>query len=88
MTTVVLSLGGAFLGLAVFKQPFGIIMASVGVISLAGIVVNNALTRAGGPQNYGCLWIRPRTPKALSLMIGTGLLLMWTNILADRANVV
>ena len=43
MTTVVLSLGGAFLGLAVFRQPFGIIMTSVGVISLAGVVVNNAI---------------------------------------------
>jgi len=43
MTTVILSLGGAFLGLAVFKQPFGIIMTSVGVISLAGVVVNNAI---------------------------------------------
>lgn len=43
MTSVVLSLGGAFLGLAVFRQPFGIIMTGVGVISLAGIVVNNAI---------------------------------------------
>ena len=43
MTSVVLSLGGAFLGLAVFKQPFGIIMTGVGVISLAGVVVNNAI---------------------------------------------
>jgi len=43
MTSVILSLGGAFLGLAVFRQPFGIIMTSVGVISLAGVVVNNAI---------------------------------------------
>jgi multidrug efflux pump subunit AcrB len=43
MTSVILSLGGAFLGLAVFKLPFGIIMTSVGVISLAGVVVNNAI---------------------------------------------
>jgi multidrug efflux pump subunit AcrB len=43
MTSVILSLGGAFLGLAVFKQPFGIIMTGVGVISLAGVVVNNAI---------------------------------------------
>ncbi|NNK92988.1 MAG: efflux RND transporter permease subunit [Desulfobacterales bacterium] len=43
MTSVVLSLGGAFLGLALFRQPFGIIMTSVGVISLAGVVVNNAI---------------------------------------------
>ena len=43
MTSVILSLGGAFLGLAVMKQPFGIIMTGVGVISLAGVVVNNAI---------------------------------------------
>jgi len=43
MTSVVLSLGGAFLGLMLFAQPFGIIMTGVGVISLAGVVVNNAI---------------------------------------------
>ncbi|MFQ5585862.1 MAG: efflux RND transporter permease subunit, partial [Thermodesulfobacteriota bacterium] len=43
MTSVVLSLGGAFLGLTVLNQPFGIIMSGVGVISLAGVVVNNAI---------------------------------------------
>ncbi len=43
MTSVVLSLGGAFLGLVVLRSPFGIIMSGVGVISLAGVVVNNAI---------------------------------------------
>jgi multidrug efflux pump subunit AcrB len=43
MTSVILSLGGAFLGLMLFAQPFGIIMTGVGVISLAGVVVNNAI---------------------------------------------
>ncbi len=43
MTSVILSLGGVFLGLAVFNAPFGIIMSGVGVISLAGVVVNNAI---------------------------------------------
>jgi len=43
MTSVILSLGGAFLGLALFASPFGIIMTGVGVISLAGVVVNNAI---------------------------------------------
>jgi multidrug efflux pump subunit AcrB len=43
MTSVVLSLGGAFLGLSVIRSPFGIIMTGVGVISLAGVVVNNAI---------------------------------------------
>jgi multidrug efflux pump subunit AcrB len=43
MTSVILSLGGAFLGLTLFSSPFGIIMTGVGVISLAGVVVNNAI---------------------------------------------
>ena len=43
LTSVILSLGGAFLGLFVIKSPFGIIMTGVGVISLAGVVVNNAI---------------------------------------------
>ncbi len=43
MTSVILSLGGAFLGLVLFRSPFGIIMTGVGVISLAGVVVNNAI---------------------------------------------
>ncbi len=43
MTTVVLSMIGVLLGLLVFDMPFGIIMTGVGVISLAGVVVNNAI---------------------------------------------
>lgn len=41
--SIILSLGGAFLGLSVLKLPFGIIMTGVGIISLAGVVVNNAI---------------------------------------------
>jgi multidrug efflux pump subunit AcrB len=43
LTSVILSLGGVYLGLAVMRYPFGIIMCGVGVISLAGVVVNNAI---------------------------------------------
>lgn len=43
MATVFLSLFGVFLGLLVFGKKFGIIMTGLGVISLAGIVVNNAI---------------------------------------------
>lgn len=43
LTSVVLSLGGAFLGLFILQEPFGIIMCGVGVISLVGVVVNNAI---------------------------------------------
>ncbi len=43
ITTVVLSTIGVFAGLLICKMPFGIIMTGVGVISLAGVVVNNAI---------------------------------------------
>ncbi|MBU0992895.1 MAG: efflux RND transporter permease subunit [Proteobacteria bacterium] len=43
MVSVILSLGGVFLGLTVLSLPFGVIMTGVGTISLAGVVVNNAI---------------------------------------------
>ncbi len=43
MMSVVLSLGGVFLGLFLFRMPFGILMTGLGCISLAGVVVNNAI---------------------------------------------
>ena len=43
LTSVLLSLMGVFLGLLVTGTAFGIIMTGVGVISLAGVVVNNAI---------------------------------------------
>jgi len=43
MTTVVLSLVGVLSGLMICRMPFGIIMTGIGVISLAGVVVNNAI---------------------------------------------
>ncbi|MTI10721.1 efflux RND transporter permease subunit [Curvivirga aplysinae] len=38
---VIMSTAGVFIGLMVIGQPFGIVMSGVGVIALAGIVVNN-----------------------------------------------
>ncbi|WP_417915655.1 efflux RND transporter permease subunit [Candidatus Electronema sp. JM] len=43
MTSVILATGGAFSGLMLYKMPFGIIMTGIGVISLAGVAVNNAI---------------------------------------------
>ncbi|MFH1845420.1 MAG: efflux RND transporter permease subunit, partial [bacterium] len=43
ISSVVLSLIGVLAGLLITATPFGIIMTGVGVISLAGIVVNNAI---------------------------------------------
>ena len=43
LSTVILSTVGVLVGLLIFRMPFGVIMSGVGVISLAGIVVNNAI---------------------------------------------
>jgi CzcA family heavy metal efflux pump len=43
LTSVLLSLIGVFFGLLVTGTAFGIIMTGVGVISLAGVVVNNTI---------------------------------------------
>lgn len=41
LTAVIFSTVGVFIGLLVTHQPFGIVMNGIGVIALAGIVVNN-----------------------------------------------
>src|SRR5690606_9015200 len=41
LMTVVMSTIGVFLGLLLTGQPFGIVMSGIGVIALAGVVVNN-----------------------------------------------
>lgn len=41
LTAVVFSTGGVLLGHLIMDRPFGIVMSGVGVITLAGIVVNN-----------------------------------------------
>jgi multidrug efflux pump len=41
LTAVVLSTFGVMLGLMVMGQPFGVVMAGIGVIANAGVIVNN-----------------------------------------------
>lgn len=41
LTAVIMSTVGVMVGLLVTNQPFGIVMSGIGVIALAGIVVNN-----------------------------------------------
>ena len=43
MASVVLSTIGVFLGLVAFNMDFVVIMTGIGIISLAGVVVNNAI---------------------------------------------
>ena len=41
MSAIILASGGVFLGLWILGRPFGIVMSGLGIIALAGIVVNN-----------------------------------------------
>jgi multidrug efflux pump subunit AcrB len=84
MVSVVLSLIGVLWGLIVTATPFGLIMTGVGVISLAGIVVNNAIVlgdfiqqlRARGMEKTeaivraGALRIRPVLLTAVTTILG------------------
>jgi multidrug efflux pump subunit AcrB len=43
MSSVILSLQGVMIGLMIHNMPFGVIMTGIGVITLAGVVVNNSI---------------------------------------------
>jgi multidrug efflux pump len=85
LSTVLLSTVGVLVGLLVFRMPFGVIMSGVGVISLAGIVVNNAIvlvdyigvlrTRDGLEEREslvqgGLTRFRPVTLTAITTVVG------------------
>ncbi len=84
LSSVLLSLTGVFLGLALYDEPFVLIMTGVGCISLAGVVVNNAIvlidyTRQlidrGMPRDRailaaGCTRLRPVILTAITTVLG------------------
>lgn len=84
LSSVILSLIGVFAGLLVTQTPFGIIMTGVGVISLAGVVVNNAIVlldyiiqlRRGGMEKMEAIMLagqtrfRPVILTALTTVLG------------------
>jgi multidrug efflux pump len=84
MSAVVISLIGVFIGLIIFAKPFGIVMTGIGVISLAGVVVNNnivlidyinvlrrrGLTRREAVVNAGMRRFRPVTLTAITTILG------------------
>jgi multidrug efflux pump subunit AcrB len=84
MAAVTISLIGVFIGLTLFSLPFGIIMTGIGVISLAGVVVNNnivlidytnILRKRGLPareavKKAGIRRFRPVTLTAITTILG------------------
>ncbi len=63
LSAVVMSTIGVFLGLLIMGQPFSIVMTGIGVIALAGVVVNNNIVlidtydhlRAEGMEKYDAI---------------------------------
>ncbi|HHS82216.1 MAG TPA: efflux RND transporter permease subunit, partial [Devosia sp.] len=43
LSTVVMSTAGVLLGMLITRQPFSAIMTGIGIVSLAGVVVNNSI---------------------------------------------
>ena len=78
LSSVILSTMGVFLGLLLSHTPFGIIMTGIGVISLAGVVVNNYVNklRARGysPRDSlieaGLVRFRPVMLTAITTVLG------------------
>ncbi len=94
LTAVVFSTGGVLLGHLLMGKPFGIIMSSVGVITLAGIVVNNNIVfidtynvlRARGAAAYEAVLrtcavrLRPVLLTTITTIIGLMPMVLGVNI--------
>ncbi len=94
LSAVVMSTIGVFIGLLITDQPFGIVMSGIGVIALAGIVVNNnivlidthdRLRRAGGEAletilRTGAQRLRPVMLTTVTTMLGLMPMVLRVNI--------
>ncbi|MDG1863241.1 MAG: efflux RND transporter permease subunit [Yoonia sp.] len=67
MSAIVFSIAGVLLGLLVTGRPFGIVMGGIGVIALAGIVVNNNIILI---DTYNDLRKTGMAPKEAALRTG------------------
>ncbi len=84
ISAIVFSTAGVLLGLLVNNQPFGIVMVGMGIIGLAGIVVNNNIVlidtynqiRDDGANAFdaayqtGCLRLRPVMLTSVTTILG------------------
>ena len=99
LSAIVFSTAGVLIGLLVTAQPFGIVMVGLGIIALAGIVVNNNIVlidtynhmRAEGLDGYsaaletGKLRLRPVFLTALTTVLGLMPMVLAMNLdLIDR----
>ena len=94
LSAVLLSTVGVLLGLLVTDQPFGIVMSGIGVIALAGIVVNNNIVlidtynilRRGGMDpieaalRTGVLRLRPVVLTSVTTVLGLMPMVLGMNI--------
>ena len=99
LTAVVFSTGGVLLGHLIMGKPFGVIMSSVGVITLAGIVVNNNIVfidsynvlRSRGEEAFNAILrtcairLRPVLLTTITTIVGLMPMVLGVNInLIDR----
>lgn len=94
MSAIVLSIAGVLMGLLIRGEPFGVVMSGVGVIALAGIVVNNNIVlidtynyvkNSGVPPleaalRTGAMRMRPVLLTAVTTVIGLMPMVLQWNI--------
>lgn len=94
MSAIVFSTAGVLMGLLINSQPFGIVMVGMGIIGLAGIVVNNNIVlidtynqfRASGmsaldaAHQTGCLRLRPVLLTSITTVLGLMPMVLAVNV--------
>ncbi|PKM04350.1 MAG: MFS transporter [Gammaproteobacteria bacterium HGW-Gammaproteobacteria-6] len=94
MSAIVFSTAGVLMGLLLNSQPFGIVMVGMGIIGLAGIVVNNNIVlidtynqiRAEGvsaleaAHQTGCLRLRPVLLTSITTVLGLMPMVLAVNV--------
>ncbi|KXO10430.1 RND multidrug efflux transporter/ Acriflavin resistance protein [Marinobacter excellens LAMA 842] len=94
LSAIVLSTAGVLLGLLVNGQSFGVVMVGMGIIALAGIVVNNNIIlidtfnqmKKEGKAAYeaaletGCLRLRPVLLTAVTTILGLMPMVLGVNV--------